>query len=79
MKLATLAAAIAVCLALGASTTTRADVAVERPAPTAPPAEESAPWWVWLLPPAGLVLGLGLGARFRAATHRGGPPKAARR
>lgn len=74
--------ALALCLCLGLPALARADVAVERPTPAAEPAEpaeESAPWWVWLLPPAGLVLGLGLGARFRAATHKRAARPASRR
>lgn len=81
MKRPTLAA-LALCLCLGVPALARADVAVEPPTPAnapAEPAEESAPWWVWLLPPAGLILGLGLGARFRAAGQKGAAPPASRR
>ena len=56
----------------------RADVQVSPPveaprtAPMAEPAPESRalPLWVWLVPPAGLILGLGLGARLRRSASK---------
>ncbi len=57
----------------------RADETITPPTPVAPATDpvalepetdmRSLPVWVWLVPPAGLVLGLGLGSRLRRSAN----------
>lgn len=60
-----------ITLIVGLPTPGRAD-GDSGPAAPALETEErpSVPTWVWLVPPAGLVLGLGLGARLRGRASR---------
>jgi len=57
------------------STAAIADHAVEAPTTETQPApvDDSAPIWMWFIPPVGLVLGLTLGARLRSRHDRTRP------